>query len=51
MVPEIQAGLDGCKNNCLKLNIRKSKSLIIGTQHKIVSLVGDNRFTLDERKS
>ena len=51
MVPELQAGLDGCKNNCLKLNIRKSKSLIIGTQHTILSLVGDNRFTLDERKS
>ena len=53
MVPEIQAGLDGfqswCKNNCLKVNIRKSKSLMIGTQHKMLSLVGDNRFTLEEQ--
>ena len=52
MVPEIQAGLDGfqswCKNNCLKLNICKLKSLIIGTQHKMLSLVGDNRITLDD---
>ena len=39
MVPNIQSGLDSfqqwCINNRLKLNICKSKSLVIGTQHKL----------------
>ena len=42
MVPNIQNGLNEfhnwCKNNCLKLNIRKSKSLAIGTKHKLISI-------------
>ena len=36
-----------CKKNCLKLNIRKSKSLVIGTRHKISSINCENRFNLD----
>ena len=42
MVPNIQNGLNDfhnwCKNYCLKLNIRKSKSLAIGTKHKLISI-------------
>ena len=51
MVPNIHAGLDGfqhwCINNCLKLNIHKSKSLVIGTQHKLSSIDIENRFKLE----
>ena len=52
MVPHIQGGLNGfqlwCKNNCLKLNIRKSKSSVIGTQHKLLPINVENRFVLDD---
>ena len=52
MVPTIQDGLDGfqnwCKNNCLKLNIRKSKSLVIGTKQKLTGVNLENRFKLDD---
>ena len=51
MVPRIQNGLNGfqlwCKNNCLKLNIRKSKSLVMDTSHKLSSIDMENRFKLD----
>ena len=53
MIPDIQAGLDSfqgwCKTNCMKLNVRKSKSLVIGTRHKISSTNCEDRFTLDGR--
>ena len=52
MVPRIQGGLNGfqswCKKNCLKLNIRKSKSLVICTQHKLMSIDYENRFVLGD---
>ena len=42
IVPGIQAGLDGfqnwCKQNCLKLNVCKSKSLVLGTQYKLSNI-------------
>ena len=51
MVPSIQEGLNSfhtwCNRNCLKLNIRKSKSLIIGTKHKLSTLNFQNRFVLN----
>ena len=51
MVPYIQDGLDDfqhwCENNCLKLNTRKSKSLVIGTQYKLAGINVDNRFKLE----
>ena len=51
MVPRLQSGLNDfqmwCKNNCLKLNVRKSKSLVIGTQHKLSLINIKNRFVLD----
>ena len=51
MVPRMQAGLDGfqnwCSDNCLKLNGRKSKSLVLGTQFKLSSINVNRRFMLD----
>ena len=51
MIPQIQSGLDcfqnWCKENCLKLNVRKSKSLLIGTSHKLSALDIENRFSLN----
>ena len=51
MVPKIQEGLDcfqeWCKDNCLKLNVAKSKSLVIGTRYKLSSLDLNDRFTLN----
>ena len=52
MVPNVQTGLDGfqcwCVNNCMKLNVRKSKSLVIGTQHKISNINTVYRFKLGD---
>ena len=51
MVPKIQQGLDcfqdWCLNNCLKLNVSKSKSLVKGTNHKLTGLDLNNRFMLN----
>ena len=51
MVPLIQDGLDcfqtWCVDNCLKLNVVKSKSLVIGTSYKLSGLNIDNRFHLN----
>ena len=51
MVPKIQEGLDKfqewCLNNKLKLNVQKSKSLVIGTNHKLKNLDLHDRFVLN----
>ena len=50
MCPKIQYGLDNfqnwCVNNRLKLNVRKSKALVIGTSYKLNTVTQDNKFTL-----
>ena len=52
MIPRIQTGLDGfqnwCKDNCLKLNVRKTNSFVIGTHHKLSAINAAGRFTLDD---
>ena len=52
VVGKIQAGLNSfqewCVNNGMKLNIKKSKSLVIGTPHNLANLDLDNRFVLND---
>ena len=52
MVVKIQSGLNSfqewCVNNGMKLNIKKSKSLVIGSTFKLANINLDNRFTLNE---
>ena len=49
-LPKIQNGLNKfqgwCINNRLKLNVKKTKSLVIGTSFKLKDLDVENRFTL-----
>ena len=51
MVPIIQDGLDRfqswCVDNCLKLNVKKSKSLVTGTSYKLSGLNVENKFDLN----
>ena len=51
MRPKIQEGLDNFQNWCLinrlKLNARKSKSLVIGSKHKLGTVSLENKFNLD----
>ena len=51
MVPEIKAGLNSfqewCINNNMKLNVKKSKSLVIGSSYKLANLNVINRFVLN----
>ena len=51
MVVKLQEGLDSfqlwCIKNGMKLNIKKSKSLVIGTPHKLSNIATDNRFILN----
>ena len=51
MVPNVQNGLDNFQNWCidnrLKLNIKKSKSLVIGTSFKMRDINIHNRIKLN----
>ena len=51
MIPTIQNGLNSfqnwCNNNCLKLNVRKSKYIVIGTKHKLSGINTVDRFKFD----
>ena len=51
MVPKIQNGLNSFQNWCvknnMKLNVKKSKSLVIGTTFKITSINIEFRFVLN----
>ena len=51
MVPQVQEGLDSfqqwCLDNRMKLNVKKCKSLVIGTYHKLKDLNLYERFTLN----
>ena len=51
MVVKIQAGLESfqewCVNNEMKLNIKKSKSLLIGSPYKLSDINLQNRFSLN----
>ena len=52
MVPKIQNGLDNfqnwCLDNRLKLNVKKSKSLVIGTTFKLMDINLQNTFRLND---
>ena len=54
LVPKIQEGLDHfqqwCHDNRLKLNVKKLKSLVIGTTFKMKNLDLCNRFKLNNTK-
>ena len=51
MVPKIQAGLNSfqqwCLHNNMKLNVKKSKSLVLGSSYKLMNLDLNNRFVLN----
>ena len=53
MVIKLQEGLDSFQRwfikNGMKLNIKKSKSLVIGTPHKLSNIDTDNRFILNNK--
>ena len=50
-VPKIQAGLNSfqhwCLHNNMKLNVKKLKSLVIGSSYKLMNLDLNKRFVLN----